>query len=583
MLIEPSDIYYSQDSISKYFDRRSLHGTQTIGQTLDQVIIGYCSVSSIPTISVVRIREHGDKWFSLDNRRLWVFKQLERLGYLDTVEVRCEVFDYYRHGRKITTNNGGISIRIRGDSDPEGEGHTLPDKWYPKLQKMLERERRKDVHSHMASKTISDRPVSRHHPISVTQDNVTKPSISKPCYVKDEYAGTNVPIKRDKRTSLQQGNLFVGNSQSQCDSSLTSFRTKTTQEMPVNNSLENSSRMEQYHTPRSTPSNRHMFENYTDNSSRLPSAHSVFQRENETIPFKNQRKTGGNDDGTFSDRLSRLRVTDTPKESYRYSDISQEIYHPILNKHVVSDIRETSFDETVDGGFKTRTGYRTHSITDKTLKERETDRSGLYRDYMLTHSDKSARKGNSPKINQLYFSGYNTATKVLMPSKYPKEDLAAYEMSVNRDHALKGKAEIYGYYEHTCATDDVLKVKETHYVHARAPCVRPLSIPKQFCAAADEHGATAMVTKTDDRTSYCSPDSKAFDSSGVFGLKVRSSTRCDRNSGLTRQQFAKYVPTCTEGEVETNMSKLLNRQRFRHLLRDAWSTEAVYGSSDDSS
>ncbi|XP_053392810.1 uncharacterized protein LOC128555200 [Mercenaria mercenaria] len=569
MLIEPSDIHYSQDSISKYFDRRSLHGTQTIGQTLDQVLIGDCSVSSIPTISVVKIRKHGDKWFSLDNRRLWVFKQLERLGYLDTIEVRCEDFDYYRHGRKITTNNGGISIRIRGDGDPEGKGHTFPDKCYPKLQTMLEREGKKDDRSHMARKTISDRPKSRHHHISVIQDKVTKSAISKSSYANDEYAGSNMPVKRDKtRTSKssQQSNLFVGNSQSQCDGSSASFQTKTTQAMPVSYSSENSSRMEQYHTPRSTPSNLHMFENNTFNSSRVPSAHSVFQRQNETIPFKDQGKTGSNDDGTFSDRLSRLRVTDTPKEPHRYSDISQENYHPIYNKHAVSDIREKSFNETADGGFKT-------------LKESETGRSGLYRTYT---SDKSARKGNSRKINQMYFSGYNTATKAPMPSKYTTEDLAAYETSVDREHALKGKSKTYGDYEHTCATDDVLKVRETHYVHARATCDTLLSIPKQFCAAEDERSATDVVTKTDDRTSYCIPESEAYDSSGVLGLKVRSSTRCDRNSGPTRQQFATFVPACTEEEVKINMSKLLFRQRHSHLFPGAWSTEAVVRSNGDS-
>jgi len=58
-----------------------------------------------------------EKWFSADNRRLWVAKHLERLGKLDRIKVNVV------RGiplQKMTTNNGGVSIRVRGD--PGGYG-----------------------------------------------------------------------------------------------------------------------------------------------------------------------------------------------------------------------------------------------------------------------------------------------------------------------------------------------------------------------------------------------------------------------------------------------------------------------------
>ncbi|KAH3781499.1 hypothetical protein DPMN_159329 [Dreissena polymorpha] len=109
MNIRPSEMYYSQDSINIYFDKRSPHNRKRIGETLNDICEGRCRVSSIPTITVVY--RYG-KWVTADNRRLWVFRELERLGKCDSIYVHIGSFI---PPRKLTSYNCGVSIRVRGD------------------------------------------------------------------------------------------------------------------------------------------------------------------------------------------------------------------------------------------------------------------------------------------------------------------------------------------------------------------------------------------------------------------------------------------------------------------------------------
>ena len=114
LFLKPSEIRFSQDSISNQFDPKSRHADMLIGETLDDLITGCTRVSDIPVISVLKM---GDKWISADNRRLWVFKQLEKFGGNETVPV--EVVSYIPEG-KFTSKNGGLSVKIRSGRDPGG-------------------------------------------------------------------------------------------------------------------------------------------------------------------------------------------------------------------------------------------------------------------------------------------------------------------------------------------------------------------------------------------------------------------------------------------------------------------------------
>lgn len=105
--MRPSDVRYSQDSINNFFDAKCVHWSDRIGDTLDDLYYGRTTVWFIPKITVVWIDGH---WFSADNRRLWIFKQLEKLGKCEKIPVKIG-FDISTE--KFTTSNNGISIQLR--------------------------------------------------------------------------------------------------------------------------------------------------------------------------------------------------------------------------------------------------------------------------------------------------------------------------------------------------------------------------------------------------------------------------------------------------------------------------------------
>ena len=121
IVLRPSDIRYTQDTISHKFSDGTL-----IGRLLDDIVIGRCFVSAIKTIEVKLV---DGLWYSADNRRLWVFKQLEFLGHcpLITVKVVKRI-----HGGKCTSGNGGTSVSIRG-GQPGGIWFTKAEEIRQKL------------------------------------------------------------------------------------------------------------------------------------------------------------------------------------------------------------------------------------------------------------------------------------------------------------------------------------------------------------------------------------------------------------------------------------------------------------------
>jgi hypothetical protein len=104
--MKPSQIFYSQDTINNYFD-----GGVKIGKTLDDICTGSCSIAHIPTIGVC---QHDGRWYTGDNRRLWLFRQLEKLGRCSTIEVN-EISSI--PDNKFTTKNGGVEITVRGNPE----------------------------------------------------------------------------------------------------------------------------------------------------------------------------------------------------------------------------------------------------------------------------------------------------------------------------------------------------------------------------------------------------------------------------------------------------------------------------------
>lgn len=113
----PSEILYSQGTISNRFDTKSAHSDMTIGEVLDDIVDGRCRIDDIPMISVVRLNY---RWVTRDNRRLWIFKQLERLGLCDKIRVR-QYSDI--PSKKLNSSTDGQTVKVRGGG-PGGYWHT---------------------------------------------------------------------------------------------------------------------------------------------------------------------------------------------------------------------------------------------------------------------------------------------------------------------------------------------------------------------------------------------------------------------------------------------------------------------------
>lgn len=100
--LRPSEIFFSQATIKDHFRR----GLRTIYGTLEQCMNDPDVINDIPEISVCR---KDGKWFTLDNRRLWVFRQLEMKGRLSRISVyESDSIPEF----KYTTKNGGTSVEI---------------------------------------------------------------------------------------------------------------------------------------------------------------------------------------------------------------------------------------------------------------------------------------------------------------------------------------------------------------------------------------------------------------------------------------------------------------------------------------
>ena len=111
--LKPSEIRYSQNSISNKFDSNSLHSDVLIGETLDDLIEEKVRVDDIPVIEVM---EEDDKWVSADNRRLWVFKNLEKFGNCETIAVKVGSIQPFKN----TSKTDGLSVKIRLGGAPGG-------------------------------------------------------------------------------------------------------------------------------------------------------------------------------------------------------------------------------------------------------------------------------------------------------------------------------------------------------------------------------------------------------------------------------------------------------------------------------
>ena len=107
MNINPTDIRFSHDSINSSFSCG-----RNIGETYRQIRDGDIRVGDLPIMEVAPL---NGSWFAWSgNRRLWVIQRLQSEGHIAEVLVLPTQKSISSRNYKLSTKNGGMSVRVRG-------------------------------------------------------------------------------------------------------------------------------------------------------------------------------------------------------------------------------------------------------------------------------------------------------------------------------------------------------------------------------------------------------------------------------------------------------------------------------------
>lgn len=121
--VKPSNVHFSQEYIENRFEDREL-----IGNKLDKLVDGREKISDVRTI---RVRNVHGRWYTLDNRRLWVFRNYEKIrlqSYSNTL-IPVLVWDDFESQNQLifAANNTGDDVRIHNDLLPGGQTYNKVD------------------------------------------------------------------------------------------------------------------------------------------------------------------------------------------------------------------------------------------------------------------------------------------------------------------------------------------------------------------------------------------------------------------------------------------------------------------------
>ena len=101
--VDPQDIRFSQDSISSRFKNGN-----SVSDTIDKLKTGELTAKDFPNIRVVK---RDGKLYTLDNRRLYCFKEA---GLESIPVIFASLKEELKEAFKFSTRNDGVSIQVRG-------------------------------------------------------------------------------------------------------------------------------------------------------------------------------------------------------------------------------------------------------------------------------------------------------------------------------------------------------------------------------------------------------------------------------------------------------------------------------------
>ena len=82
--VDLPSIYFTHSRVSRWFSGCGVR----LEDTLAQIMSGEIEASQLPIITVLGSPDAPGVFFSLNNRRLWVFKELHRQGLISSIQAR---------------------------------------------------------------------------------------------------------------------------------------------------------------------------------------------------------------------------------------------------------------------------------------------------------------------------------------------------------------------------------------------------------------------------------------------------------------------------------------------------------------
>ncbi|CAH1786235.1 unnamed protein product, partial [Owenia fusiformis] len=122
--ISPNDVFYSQSSIKATFtdERYSLE------ETFISLVRNEVAVATLPKLEVAMI--DGKFWVTSGNRRLYLFKILNKWGLCDIIKVKVKTtINEYVFTQRFTTNNGGTTVKVRGKKNMTNKLNQIAKKY----------------------------------------------------------------------------------------------------------------------------------------------------------------------------------------------------------------------------------------------------------------------------------------------------------------------------------------------------------------------------------------------------------------------------------------------------------------------
>src|SRR6218665_1568340 len=119
LTLTPSEIRYSQDSISNKFSDGNL-----LTSTFAKLISGQLSVTSLPTLECVL--KNGNWYAASGNRRLFLYKKLQEAKVLSSITV---LQSSNSGGRNFSTNCSGVNIHVRCRGSIENSIQEIIAQW----------------------------------------------------------------------------------------------------------------------------------------------------------------------------------------------------------------------------------------------------------------------------------------------------------------------------------------------------------------------------------------------------------------------------------------------------------------------